>query len=331
MLVSVITPCLNARDWLERCLDSVAAQTYPHVEHIVVDGASTDGTVELLRSREVRFISEPDSGQTNAINKGFRLARGDVLGWLNADDALRPDAVERVANAFRENPSAGWTYGRCRVERDGESELSLPPPRHIRRTTLEFGNLLTQPGFFLTRWALDKVGGLDESFDLAMDYDLWLRLADAPIPPAFVRGSLATYEIHAESKTGAVPPAAFLSEEAEALLKSGRTRQAAFVFGRVASISASSSGSLGAIEVDEAVRLAMKDLEARGRDSDLGAVAAGAYVEAAMIELRRSPYGVHHLLRPTVWRYPDTRARLRRAGRFFVHSAAMRVRAVLSR
>ena len=78
MLVSVITPCLNARDWLERCLDSVAAQTYTNVEHIVVDGASTDGTVELLQSRGVRFVSEPDSGQSNAINKGFRLARGDV-------------------------------------------------------------------------------------------------------------------------------------------------------------------------------------------------------------------------------------------------------------
>ena len=279
----------------------------------------------------MRFVSEPDSGQSNAINKGFRLARGDVMGWLNADNVLLPDALARITNAFRGNPGAGWAYGRCTIQRDGKPEVVLPPPRHIHSTTLAAGNLLTQPGFFLTRWALEQVGELDESFHLAMDYDLFLRLADADIPAAHVRGSLATYEIHDASKTGSVQRADFLSEEAEALLKSGRTRQAAFAFGRAAATSAGSAPrALSQEEVEGTVERVVQDQRTRGRNLDARAIAAGAYVEAAMIELHRSPLGLRHLLLPAIWRYPETRARLLRAGRFFYHSAVQRARFTLS-
>jgi hypothetical protein len=326
VLVSVITPCLNGRKWLERCLDSVASQTYPNVEHIVVDGASTDGTVELLESRGVRFISEPDSGQSNAINKGFRLADGEVLGWLNADDVLLPDTIQRVSHALNANPGAGWTYGACRVLRDGKPEIVLPPPRQIDRTTLASGNVLTQPGFFMTRGALDRVGELDESFHLAMDYDLWLRLADAGVAAAFVPGTLATYEIHDASKTGSVNPGEFLQEEAEALLKSGRLQEAAFAFGRAEATSVRfAQRNLGPTEVREGVARVLRDQGSRERRLDSRAVAAGMYVEAAMIELHRSPLGIRHLLRPTLWRYPETRARLRRASRFFIQSLVTRM------
>ena len=224
MLVSVITPCLDAADWLERCLDSVAAQTYRQVEHIIVDGGSTDGTVELLERRGVRFISEPDSGQSNAINKGFRLAGGDLLGWVNADDALLPDAVEKVVAALRANPSAGWAYGPCKLEREGRPQVALRPPRRIRTNTLDSGNLISQPGFFATRQALERVGELDESFHLGMDYDLWLRLIDAGIAAVYVSATLAIYEVHDKSKTGSVEPSEWSSEWAKALFKSGRTR-----------------------------------------------------------------------------------------------------------
>jgi Glycosyl transferase family 2 len=332
VLVSIITPCLNPGERLARCLDSVASQTYPEIEHIVVDGASTDGTVELLESRGVRFVSEPDSGQANAINKGFRSARGELLGWLNADDTLLSDAAESVVTALRAKPGAGWAYGRCELRRDGVPLVALPPPRRIRNTTLDSGNLLTQPGFFMTRWAFEQVGELDESFHLGMDYDLWLRLADAGIPATYVPRPLAVYEVHGDSKTGTVEPSEFVREWAEALFKSGREQQAAFAFGRSAAASeASARCSLSPAEVREVTERVLQEQRKRGRDLDPQAVNAGALVEAAVAELHRSPRGLRHLARPTVWRYPQTRARLALASRFFGHSLIMRGRRRLAR
>lgn len=328
MLVSVITPSLNPGGWLERCLDSVASQTYPDIEHIVVDGASTDGTVEFLRSRGVRFISEPDSGQSNALNKGFQLARGDVLGWVNADDALLPDAVERVVEALSRNRSAGWVYGRCRLQRDGRRLVALPPPRRIRRRTLDSGNRLPQPGFFLTRWALEQVGELDESLHLGMDYDLWLRLVDAEVPAVHIPRVLAVYDVHGNSKTGTVHPSDFVRDWGEALYKAGRARQAAFAFGRAAAaLAGASRNSLDPTDIRELAEHVLHDQRARGRELDPKAVAAGVSVEAAVIELHRSPQGLRHLLRPNVWRYPQTWVRLSIAIRFLVRELEFVVRA----
>ena len=330
MLVSVITPCLNPGDWLDLCLDSIASQTYPSIEHIVVDGGSTDGTVELLQKRGVEFISEPDSGQSDAINKGLRLARGELLGWVNADDTLLPDALERVVAALHTNPSAGWAYGPCRLQRDAKPQVALRPPRRIRQNTLDSGNLISQPGFFMTRWALDRVGELDESFHLGMDYDLWLRLIDAGIPAVYVPGDLAIYEVHERSKTGSVESGEWVREWAEALFKSGRARQAAFAFGRAAAASfGQARNALSRAEVTELAERVVHDQRERGRELDAQAVAAGASVEAAVIDLHRSPAGLRHLLRPFLWRYPQTRARLTLAGRFFVQSLATRIRASL--
>jgi glycosyltransferase involved in cell wall biosynthesis len=330
-LVSVITPCLNARDWLERCLDNVARQTYPLIEHLVVDGGSTDGAVELLESRGVRFISEPDSGQANAINKGFRLASGDVLGWLNADDLFVSDAVESVVDALRREPTAGWSYGRSRVERAGSPVVALTPPRRLSKRTLDSGNLLTQPGFFMTRWALEQVGELDESFHLGMDYDLWLRLVDAGIPAVYIPRTLAIYEVHQGSKTGTVDPSEFVREWAEALFKSGRTREAAFAFGRAAAASAAEARkSLSRTEITSLADRVVQDQHGHGRTLDPRAVEAGASVEAAVIEVHRSPAGLRHLLQPSVWRYPQTRARLILASRFLARSLMLRAGSVVS-
>src|SRR5690348_5923041 len=198
--VSVVTPCLNPGDRLVRCLDSVAGQTYRDLEHIIVDGGSTDGTIELARSHGLRVISEPDRGQTDALNKGFALATGDYLGWLNADDWLVPEALERVVETFAANPGVGWVYCDCEIRREGgEREVARPPAR-LDKQTLELGNRLTQPGVFVARWALDRVGPLDEEIHLAMDFDLWLRLVDAEVPSAYIPEALAVFEIHDLSK-----------------------------------------------------------------------------------------------------------------------------------
>src|SRR6266566_3189808 len=143
MRVSVITPCLNPGDRFVRCLDSVSAQTYGDVEHVIVDGGSTDGAVELARSRGLRVISEPDNGQTDALNKGFALASGDCLGWLNADDWLVPEAVEHVVETFAANPEVGWVYCDCTIRRKGAVEEVVRAPARLDKKTIQFGNLLT--------------------------------------------------------------------------------------------------------------------------------------------------------------------------------------------
>lgn len=314
VLVSVITPCLNPGSRLTRCLDSIEEQTYAEVEHIVVDGGSTDGTLDLLASRGARFVSEPDRGQVDAINKGFRLARGDVLGWLNADDILLPDAIETVIEALVAHPSAGWVYGGCQVSRIGSRELPVRPPSRIARSTFDCGSVLAQPGFFVTRWALDRVGELDESFHLAMDFDFWLRLLDADVRAVRVSADLAVFELHDASKSGRTPSSDFFAEEGFALLKSGRTRQAAFAFGRAAAASSDSPPSAAALERE--VDRVLSNPLVPAAELDRGAAFAGARTEAAVrAVLHGSPGGLRLLLHPAIWRFPETRLRFRIACR----------------
>ena len=177
-LVSIVTPSLDQARWLPEAIESVRSQTYPHVEHVVVDGGSTDGTVEILRAYEhVRWVSEADRGQSHALNKGFAMARGEIFGWLNADDAYLPHAVERGVAELGEG-SPGLVYADVmRVNDDGVN------PRRIRSrsqwhlwTELNLGCGIYSPSVFFTRAAYESVGGVDEQLELTMDYDLWLRI-----------------------------------------------------------------------------------------------------------------------------------------------------------
>jgi GT2 family glycosyltransferase len=154
------------------------------VEHLVIDGGSTDGTVELLRAADgVRFISEPDRGLADAVNKGIVRARGEVIGWLNADDAYTGGALHRVGRALEDRPDALWATGRCLIEdgsgREIRSFVSAYKDLLLRRYS--YGLLVSQnfvacPATFVRRPAFDRVGLLDERFRYSMDYDLWLRL-----------------------------------------------------------------------------------------------------------------------------------------------------------
>jgi Glycosyl transferase family 2 len=320
--VSVVTPCLNPGSWLERCLDSVSAQTYPHIEHIVIDGGSTDGTVELLRRHGVRFVSEPDSGQANAINKGFKLASGAFVGWLNADDVLTPGAIEATVATLRANPSVGWTYGEVELRRNGERDYAFRPPAQLTPRSFDISSVIPQPGSFVARWALERVGDLDESLHLAMDYDLWLRLIDAGIPSARVPAVVATFEIHGSSKTGVAGRSGFLREESLALLKSGRQRQAAFALGRALALGAVRDGTIDDVEkLLSDAREAYPHLDAR-------AVEAGARSEATVLAVRRSALGLRHLLAPSLWRYPESRRRLSEAARWGLRVWTRRARNV---
>lgn len=179
-LVSILTPSFNQGLWLGDNIESVANQTYPRVEHIVVDGGSTDETVAVLDSAgsRVRWLSEPDRGQSDAINKAFGLSRGELIGWLNSDDAyFSRRSVELAVEAFRAHPNAAVVYGHSALV-DGAGRLMhynwVPP---FSRRLLKVHNFIVQPAAFIRRSAVEETL-VDERFDYSMDRELWLRLTE---------------------------------------------------------------------------------------------------------------------------------------------------------
>jgi glycosyltransferase involved in cell wall biosynthesis len=209
--LSVITPCYNHADYLGRNLASVHGQQGPFdLEHIVVDGGSTDGTVDLLETceYEVRWVSEPDRGQAHALNKGLRMAEGDVIGWLNSDDLYLPGALAAVAEVFESEPDTQWLFGRVIIVDEQDREIRKAVTRykdhHLRRQS--YGNLLaentlSQMGVFWRAEAGRRIGPFDESLHYTMDYDYWLRLASV-WPGRFLDRRLAAFRWYPRSKSG---------------------------------------------------------------------------------------------------------------------------------
>ena len=233
-LVSIVTPCLNPGWRLGRCIDSLRKQTYALVEHVVVDGGSSDGTQELLSSSEVtRWISEPDSGQTDAINKGLAMSNGEVVGWIGADDTLAPGAIEAGVSALLAAPRAGWAYGQVDVVTPQGNWLFVPPDG-LRARDFEVNNPVPQPGALITRQALDAVGPLDGDLHYSMDMDLWMSLLDQGFGGVRVPSVLAHFEVHEASKGGSGVVDRFLEDSARVRLKHGREPAAAATAGRVA-------------------------------------------------------------------------------------------------
>jgi glycosyltransferase involved in cell wall biosynthesis len=199
---TIVTPCLNGAATLRAALDSVRTQEYPgEVEHVVVDGGSTDGTLEILGEAGVTYISEPDRGLSDAVNKGIRMAQGEVIGWLNADDVYQPGALARVGKALAEQPEALWATGPCLiVGADGE-EIRSAVTRYknlfLRRYSYRLHlvqNFVSCPSTFVRRAGFDRVGLLEERFKYSMDYDLWLRLGRLQ-PPLVLNEPLAAFRM----------------------------------------------------------------------------------------------------------------------------------------
>ncbi|MFN0187171.1 MAG: glycosyltransferase family 2 protein [Bacteroidia bacterium] len=177
--ISIITPSFNQARFLEQTIDSVLSQQYPNLQYAVIDGGSTDGSVEIIRKYEKYlsyWISEPDAGQSSAINKGLARATGDVVNWLNSDDYLQPGALKILANIFS-NPSVNVVAGRGHVVQNGNI---------VKRTTgtdIYPGNLaktlgcarIDQPETYFRRTIFNQLGNLDESLHLNMDKEFWMR------------------------------------------------------------------------------------------------------------------------------------------------------------
>jgi glycosyltransferase involved in cell wall biosynthesis len=200
---SIVTPCLSAEATIGETLRSVREQRYPSMEHIVVDGGSTDGTLDILRAAEgpVMFVSEPDRGLSDAMNKGIAMARCDVVGWLNADDVYLPGALERVAAAFERRPDALWATGRCLIIDAHGREIRRGVTRYkdalLRRWSYPLfltQNFVSSPATFVRREAFDLVGGFEERFRYSMDYDVWLKLGRRSAP-IVIDGPLACFRM----------------------------------------------------------------------------------------------------------------------------------------
>jgi glycosyltransferase involved in cell wall biosynthesis len=206
-----VTPSFNQARFLEDTLRSVVSQDYPRTEHIVVDGGSTDGSVEIIRryaSHLHAWVAEPDRGQSHAINKGLAMAHGDVLAWLNSDDTYLPGALNEVGGFFARHPDVDLVYGDFVFTDAGGRPMRR---RHVFATmsyeSLLCHDYLGQPAIFFRRSLLDKVGPLDESLHYCMDWDLFLRMWRV-CRPRHLRRALATYRLHEAAKTNAEDTAA---------------------------------------------------------------------------------------------------------------------------
>lgn len=179
-LVSIITPSYNQASYLEQTILSVLNQDYPRIEYIVVDGASTDGSVEIIRKYESRladWVSEKDRGQADAINKGFARTTGEIIAWLNSDDYYLQGAIRAVVKVFEEHPDVVLVYGNMlAVDEAGRTFNTL----NYKQLTLEdllCFQIIGQPAVFMRRSALQKTNDLDSSFHFLLDHLLWLQIA----------------------------------------------------------------------------------------------------------------------------------------------------------
>jgi glycosyltransferase involved in cell wall biosynthesis len=204
-----VTPTYNAIGTIRETLASIQAQGYDGLDHVVVDGGSTDGTVELLTEEaaagRLRFISEPDRGLSDAFNKGANMATGEIVAWLNADDTYEPGALPAVGAAFADAPTAEWGVGRCKIMGgDGaESRKAVTAYKNflLRRFSLRLyltNNFVSSPSTFVRRAVLDEIGALDERFKYSADYDLWLRLARRG-NPVYIDADIARFRMGDDS------------------------------------------------------------------------------------------------------------------------------------
>lgn len=180
-LVSIVTPSFNQGQFLEATILSVLEQNYPNIEYFIIDGGSTDTSVEIIKkyaSRLAGWVSEKDKGQTDAINKGFSRASGSILAWLNSDDTYQPGAIREAVDLLLRNPGIGMVYGETNfINEEGLVIGRFPAAQtDLKRLKRGFVHIPQQASF----WRADlwrQVGPLDPSFYFAMDYDLWVRLA----------------------------------------------------------------------------------------------------------------------------------------------------------
>lgn len=203
-LVSVITPVLNGIKYLEACIQSVLNQRYSYIEHIFVDGGSSDGTLDILKNykakypNRIRLTSEPDRGACDAWNKGLKMAKGEIFGWLGADDRYELDAVQAVVEFFRANPDAYFVFGDCHFINERDEIVGKYPTRDFNLEEV-INDLNPIPGSsaFYKREVIERIGFMDTSIN-SCDLDYWIRVGKV-FQIHRVREVLSNFRIHKDS------------------------------------------------------------------------------------------------------------------------------------
>lgn len=201
--ITVVTPSFNQGRFLEETILSIHRQNYPSLEHIIIDGGSTDESVEIIQkyaSRLAYWVSEPDGGQTDALIKGFSKASGEIWAWLNSDDLYEPDTLWEVAEWFQNHPEDKFIYGDALWIDFHGRPLKFKKEIPFNWFIWLYGyNYIPQPSAFWRRELYEQVGGLDRFFDLAMDADLWARFAEV-CSPVHVRRVWSQMRFYPEQK-----------------------------------------------------------------------------------------------------------------------------------
>jgi Glycosyl transferase family 2 len=201
--ISVVTPSFNQAGYIEETIRSVLDQDYPNIEYIIIDGGSTDGSVEIIRkyaSRLAYWVSEPDGGQTEAINKGFQRCTGDIVGYLNSDDYYLPGAFRRVATEFA-NRECNWLAGGAMYVGEGEGAGRRVPPKDLPPLWWFRWCPVSQPAVFWRRGLLERFGLFDSALHYCMDYEFFIRLIVGGERCRLIDQELATFRLHSTSKT----------------------------------------------------------------------------------------------------------------------------------
>ena len=219
--ISVIIPSYNVVEFIEETIQGILGQNYSNIECLVIDGGSNDGTLDILKRYEGQIIwmSEKDEGQSDAINKGLKLASGDIISYICADDVYERDCFRKVADFFDSNPDVMWAYGKCEIIDENGLEIRRPVTwyKNFWQKRYSFNKLLImdfipQPAVFWRKDLVNEIGFFDVNEHLAMDYEYWLRAA-AKHDPGFIDDYLARFRVHPYSKSSV----SFVSQARQAL------------------------------------------------------------------------------------------------------------------
>jgi len=200
LLISIVTPSYNQGEYIEDAILSVKSQNYKNFEHIIVDGGSNDKTIDIIKKYEktynLKWVSEPDKGPPDAINKGFNLAKGEIFAWINTDDYYEPGVFESVDQAFSSNPDIDLVIGDSYYFAQGRKKVLDKSKKEISFEKLVKEGQIGQPAIFFSSRAFKKAGPLDINLKYTFDYDLWIRLFKQGIKYKYINKTLAVYRPH---------------------------------------------------------------------------------------------------------------------------------------
>ena len=214
MKLSIITPSFNQEAYIERTIKSVISQKGDfELEYIIIDGNSTDNSLNIIKTyakkhKNIKYISEPDNGQSDAINKGIQKATGDIVAWLNSDDVYAQDTLQIVTEYFKKHPNTKWAYGFVDIINEQDEEILPKVTQYKKRvgktfslTKLLIENFISQPAVFWRRDFQEKIGPLNQNLNYTMDYELWLRMA-TNAKPGVIPKVLTHFRRYTQSKSG---------------------------------------------------------------------------------------------------------------------------------